>query len=39
MDLRAGDLRARLPFPQKARNGGDLRAILVHLSKEARAKA
>jgi putative heme iron utilization protein len=39
MDLRAGDLRARLTFPQKARNGGDLRAILVHLSKEARAKA
>jgi putative heme iron utilization protein len=39
MDLRAGDLRARLPFSQKARDGGDLRAILVHLSKEARAKA
>jgi putative heme iron utilization protein len=38
LDLRAGDLRARLTFPQKARNGGDLRAILVHLSKEARAK-
>jgi putative heme iron utilization protein len=36
-DLRAGDRRARLVFPQKARNGGDLRAILVHLVKEARA--
>ena len=37
IDLRAGGRRARLTFPQKARNGGDLRAILVHLSKEARA--
>ncbi len=39
LDLRAGSLRARLPFPQKARNGGDLRAILVHFAKEARAAA
>lgn len=37
LDLRAGPLRARLEFPQKARNGGDLRAILVHFAKEARA--
>lgn len=37
LDLRAGTLHARLPFPEKARNGGDLRAILVHLAKEARA--
>jgi len=36
LDLRAGGLHARLTFPQKARNGGDLRAILVHLAKEAR---
>lgn len=39
LDLRLGELRARLPFPEKARGGGDLRAILVHLVKEARAKA
>jgi putative heme iron utilization protein len=39
LDLRAGALRARLEFPQKARNGGDLRAILVHFAKEARAQA
>jgi putative heme iron utilization protein len=39
LDLRAGQLRARLPFPQKARNGGDLRAILVHFAKEARGLA
>jgi putative heme iron utilization protein len=39
LDLRAGSLRARLEFPQKARNGGDLRAILVHFAKEARAAA
>lgn len=39
LDLRAGSLRGRLPFPQKARTGGDLRDILVHLVKEARAKA
>jgi putative heme iron utilization protein len=38
-DLRAGEHRARLVFPEKARTGGDLRAILVHLVKEARARA
>lgn len=39
LDLRAGDLRARLEFPEKVRNGGDLRAVLVHFAKEARGKA
>ncbi|HVY21118.1 MAG TPA: DUF2470 domain-containing protein [Bauldia sp.] len=38
LDLKAGGLHARLEFPQKARNGGDLRAILVHFAQEARAK-
>lgn len=36
LDLRAGKLHARLTFPEKACTGGDLRAILVHLVKEAR---
>jgi len=39
LDLRAGALHARLAFPEKVRNGGDLRAILVYFAKEARAKA
>jgi putative heme iron utilization protein len=39
LDLRAGSLRARLDFPHKVRNGGDLRAVLVHFAKEARAGA
>jgi len=39
LDLRAGAMRARLEFPEKAKNGGDLRAILVHFAKEARAAA
>jgi len=38
LDLRAGGLRARLPFPEKVRNGGDLRAILVRLAKDARVR-
>lgn len=38
LDLRAGALHARLAFPRKALSGGDLRAILVHFAKEARAK-
>lgn len=38
LDLRAGPLRARLEFPEKVRNGGDLRAVLAHLAKEARGK-
>jgi putative heme iron utilization protein len=39
LDLRAGPVRARLEFPHKVRNGGDLRAVLVHFAKEARAMA
>lgn len=38
LDLRAGVLRARLNFPEKVTNGGELRAVLVHFAKEARAK-
>jgi putative heme iron utilization protein len=38
LDLRAGPLRARLDFPDKVRNGGDLRAVLVHFAREAREK-
>jgi putative heme iron utilization protein len=36
IDLRAGDLRARLDFPQKARSAGDLRQMLVEFAREAR---
>jgi putative heme iron utilization protein len=36
LDLRAGALRGRLDFPMKARNGGDLRAILVDFARQAR---
>jgi putative heme iron utilization protein len=39
LDLRAGTMRARLPFPEKVHNAGELRAILVQLVKEARAAA
>lgn len=39
LDLTAGSLRTRLEFPEKVRTGGDLRAMLVHFAKEARAKA
>jgi putative heme iron utilization protein len=38
LDLRAGSIRARLEFPEKVRGGGDLRAVLVHFAKEARAR-
>jgi len=38
LDLRAGPLRARLEFPEKVRNGGELRAVLAHFAKDARAK-
>jgi putative heme iron utilization protein len=36
MDLRAGALRARLAFPQKVRNGGELRKMLVAFAAQAR---
>lgn len=39
LDLSAGALRARLAFPEKARNGADLREVLVAFAKEARRKA
>jgi len=38
LDLRAGEKRARIDFPEKVRNGGALRATLVQLAAEARAK-
>lgn len=38
LDLRCGQLRARLEFPHKVRTGGDLRAVLVHFAKEARSR-
>jgi putative heme iron utilization protein len=37
IDLRAGPVRGRLDFPEKARNGGELRRVLVALAQEARA--
>jgi heme iron utilization protein len=38
IDLAAGSLRARLDFPDRVTSGG-LRAVLVQLAKDARAKA
>ena len=38
LDLSAGALRARLAFPEKIRTGGELRAMLAHLARQARAK-
>ena len=38
LDLRAGPLRARLEFPDKVRNRVDLRAVLIRLERQARAK-
>jgi putative heme iron utilization protein len=35
-DLRAGPLRARLAFPERVTTGGDLRRVLVDLTKKAR---
>jgi putative heme iron utilization protein len=39
LDLRAGPVRARLAFPERLRNGGELRAVLAELAGEARARA
>jgi putative heme iron utilization protein len=38
LDLRAGALRARLEFPHKVTTGGELRAVLADLAREARGK-
>lgn len=38
LDLAAGDATARLAFPERVRDAGQLRAILVALAAEARAK-
>ena len=39
LDLRAGSVPARLVFPERLRNGGELRAVLAELAGEARARA
>jgi putative heme iron utilization protein len=39
LDLRAGGLRGRLPFPERLATPGDLRRILVDLARIAREKA
>lgn len=39
LDLCAGAMRARLDFPEKVRNGGELRTVLAELATEARARA
>jgi putative heme iron utilization protein len=36
LDLRTPTLRARLEFPEKVRNAGELRAVLVQFAEEAR---
>jgi putative heme iron utilization protein len=36
MDLAAGDLTARLPFPERVRDAGALRQVLVRLADDAR---
>ena len=38
IDLRLGALRGRLDFPERITTPGDLRGVLVHFAKEARAK-
>jgi putative heme iron utilization protein len=37
IDLRAGDLRARLDFPKRARTAQDLREALIALARAARS--
>lgn len=39
LDLVAGDLAARLPFPERVAEAGGLRRLLKRLAEEARAKA
>jgi putative heme iron utilization protein len=39
MDLRAGELRGRLDFPDQLKEKGDLRKLLVELAKQAREPA
>ena len=38
MDMQAGTATLRLEFPERVRNGGELRKMLVKLAGEARAK-
>lgn len=39
LDLAAGDLTARVPFPERIRGPGPLRMVLKRMAEEARAKA
>jgi len=39
LDLRAGSIRGRLPFPERVTTSADLRRVLVELVKAAREKA